>query len=387
MILAHKIQLYPTVEQEQQLRRAAGCSRYAWNWALAEAEKHYKETGKTVNFGKLKKRWNKEKPEWVLESPKDANQQPFADLQKAYRGFFKHTARHPRFKSKHRSKNSFYLSNDKFRVSGLKLRIPRMGWVRLAEELRFPGKVMSATVSRTADRWFISVQVEIDQPASNPGTEIIGIDLGLKTFATLSTGEVIIAPKPLRKELDSLRRRSKQHSRKQKGSNNKRKSAMKLAVLHARVTNVRKDFLHKTTSALVARTKLLVIEDLSIAGMSKLWGRTVSDLGLYEFRRQLEYKCRLNDVALVIVNRWFPSSQLCSCCGNKVKIGLSERWYACSVCGFSADRDHNAALNLHTAGLAGINACGHEGSGYQHKLAVKPSWLKQELNTCSFLST
>ena len=382
MILAHKIQLDPTEKQKNQLRRAAGCARYTWNWALAEAEKCYKDTGKSVNFNELKKRWNKEKPNWVLESPKDANQAQFSSLKQAYGRFFKKISRRPKFKSKHGSKDSFYLSNDKFKLHDKTVRIPHMEEVRLTESLRFGGKLIAAVVSRTADRWFISVQIEVKHVPKH-GDEVIAVDLGLKNFATLSTGEVITAPQPLKCKLDALRRRSRQHSRKQKGSCNRVKSAMKLARLHATISNIRKDFLHKVTSGLVARTKLLVIEDLSIAGMAKLWGRCVNDLGLYEFRRQLTYKCKLNDVALVVADRWFPSTQLCSCCGERQIIGLGERQYACPTCGFCADRDLNAALNLHTAGFAVINACGHEGSDWKHTLAVKPSWLKQELSSCS----
>lgn len=379
MILTHKIQLDPTHAQEVAFRRAAGCARFTWNWALTESEKHYKETGKAVNFNELKKRWNQEKPAWILESPKDANQQVFSQLKTAYTRFFKRIARKPKFKSKRTAKDSFYLSNDKFVVDGAKVRLPKIGWVRLTEELRFDGKIMSATVSRTADRWFISLMVET-QPALSEGSEVIGIDLGFKTFATLSSGEVIDSPLPFYANLDRLRRLSRQHSRKVKGSKNRTKTRVKIARLHARITNIRKDFLHKTTSGLVARTKLLVIEDLSLKGMFKLWGRKASDLGLYEFRRQLSYKCAMRDVGLLVVSRWFPSTKTCSSCGHQQSMSLSDRLFDCGSCGVSLDRDYNAALNLHTAGLVGINACGHDGSGFPHKWEVKPSWLKQELN-------
>lgn len=386
MILAHKIQLYPTCKQASQLQRAAGCARYTWNWALAEADKHYKATGKTVNFNELKKRWNKEKPVWIKESPKDANQQAFTNLKQAFQRFFKRTSRRPVFKSRHKHKNSFYISNDKFHIADGRVHIPKVGWVKLTEKLRFEGKITSATVSKTADRWFISVSVRV-KTEPNPGGEIIGIDLGLKHFATLSNGEVLEAPKPLKKNLKTLARRNRQHSRKQKKSKNKEKSRMRLARLHAKISNIRKDFLHKTTSSLVARTKLLIIEDLSVAGMSKLWGRAVNDLGLYEFRRQLTYKCEKAGVGLLLVDRWFPSSQLCSCCGGRQKLGLNERVYACPVCGLTLDRDSNAANNLYTVGLAEINAWGHEGSGNRHVLVVKPEWMNQELNPCSLEST
>ena len=386
MILAHKIQLNPTPGQEIALRKAAGCARYTWNWALAEAEKHYTETGKIVDFGGLKKRWNREKPAWVLESPKDANQQVFTNLRTAYARFFKKLARKPKFKSKHRSRDSFYVSNDKFKVVGRSVHLPKIGHVRLTEELRFAGKVMAGTVSRTADRWFLSVTVETT-PELSIGTEVIGVDLGFKTFATYSTGELIESPAPLYANLERLRRRSRQHSRKQRGSNNRAKARMKVARLHARIANMRKDFLHKTTSELVARAKLLVIEDLALKGMFGRWGRKASDLGLYEFRRQLAYKCAMRDVGLVVASRWFPSTKTCSSCGGVQPMALSDRVFDCASCGIQIDRDLNAALNLHTVGLAGINACGHEGSGFKHSFEVKPSWLKQELNLCSLVGT
>lgn len=387
MILAHKIQLDPTARQVRAFARACGTARYTWNWALDAWETHYQQTGKSPKINELKKRWNREKPDWVYLSPKDANQQPFSDLQRAYTNFFQKRASHPAFKSKHKNRDSFYLSNDKFRVDGQRVRLPKIGWVRMTEPLRFGGRAMSATVSRTADRWYISIQVDIPKPKPKHGEEVLGIDLGLKNFATLSTGEVISAPKPLKRRLKKLRRLSRQHSRKQKGSRNRAKSAMKLARQHAKIANIRKDFLHKTTSELAARAKLLVIEDLSVVGMRKLWGRAISDVALHEFRRQLTYKCELVGCGLLEADRWYPSTQLCSCCGGRRKLELGERVYRCPDCDYIADRDLNAATNLHSVGLTLINACGHEGSGYQHTLVVKPSWMMQELNPCALSHT
>lgn len=386
MILSHKIQLDPTVAQIQAFEQACGCARYTWNWAVAEWEKCYKETGKSPNVNELKKRWNREKPEWVYESPKDVNQSVFGNLQKAYTAFFRRTARKPKFKSKHKSKKSFAISNDKFYVDGEIVRLPVIGRVRMTEALRFTGRIIRATVSERAGRWYVSISVDVEtEPAY--GDEIIGIDLGLKTFATLSTGEQIVAPQPLKKNLEKLQRLSRQHSRKKKGSKNREKSARKLARQYAEVTDKRQDWLHKTTTELTARAKLIVLEDLSLKGMQKLWGRKMADLSLYEFRRQLTYKCEKMGVGLVIVDRFYPSTQLCSCCGGRQKLKLDERTYACPDCGFTADRDHNAAMNLVTAGLAGINACGHGCSGYQHTLVVKQPWMKQELNPCTHVHT
>jgi putative transposase len=381
MILAHKICLDPTVKQEIALAKAAGTARYTWNWALAECERQYRATGKTANLSELKVFWNKSKPTWTKESPKDANQQPFADLQKAYGRFFKNLAGKPKFKCKGRSKDSFYVSNDKLKLEGKLIRLPKIGRVRMRETLRFVGKVMSARVSRTAGKWYVSVAVEV--PAeSKPGTEVLGIDLGLKTFAILSTGELFEAPKPLKKTLDKLRRLSRRHSSKQKGSENRKKAAAKLAKHHAKVTNIRKDFLHKLSTLIVSRAKIVSVEDLSVRGMQKMYGRAAADIGMYEFRRQITYKCKKSDVGCAVVNRWYPSSQLCSRCGQRQKLTLADREYKCRHCGLDIDRDHNAAINISTAGYAGINACGHEGSDDKTEVVVKPSWSKQELNRC-----
>jgi putative transposase len=383
MILAHKICLDPTCKQRNQLAKAAGCARYAWNWALERCEKHYAETGKLADLNALKVEWNRCKPVWTYESPKDANQQVFANLKKAYTRFFKRVSARPRFKTKHSSKDSFYVSNDQFRLDGLRVRLPKIGRVKLREELRFKGKIMSATVSRTADRWFLSVAVDTFTEEKH-GEEVIGVDVGLKHFATLSTGEVIEAPLPLKGRLKVLRRLSRRHSRKAKGGQNRKKSAQRLAKLHYRVSTIRQDFLHKVTTMLVSRAKTIVIEDLTLAGMRKLWGRKISDLGLYEFRRQLEYKCLMRGVDLVIADRFYPSTQLCSNCGSRKKMTLETRVYSCPVCDSTIDRDLNASINLRTLGLRGNHACGHQSSD---GIAVKPRWSKQELTPCSLVNT
>ena len=386
MILAHKIQLDPTCKQAEAFRKACGVARYTWNWALDQWNTTYMETGKSINLRVLKKQWNKDKPGWTRDSPKDANQQPFTNLNKAWGNFFAKRSRKPNFKSKHRGKPSFYVSNDQFAVEGNHVRLPKIGWVRMTEELRFSGKVMSGTVSERAGRWYLSITTETAVTPEH-GDEVIGIDFGLKTFMTLSTGEKIDAPEPLKKGLVLLQRRSRQHSRKIKGSVNRRKSGSRLARTHKRISDRRQDFIHKETSKLIARTKLLVIEDLSLVGMKKRWGRKVSDLGIAETIRQLKYKCEMNDCGLLQVDRWFPSSQLCSCCGSRQKLTLGQRVYDCQNCDNVIDRDVNAANNLYTAGLAGINAWGHEGSDYKHLFVVKPSWMNQELNPYSPVST
>lgn len=361
MILAHRVQLQPRNRHITAFNKACGVARYTWNWALDRWQKEY-EAGNKPKANDLKKQWNAEKPEWVYESPKGANQQPFTNLNKAFQRFFKKLGKYPRFKRKGEH-DSFYIENDKLSIDGRYVRLPKIGRVKMAEELRFAGKVMSATVSREADRWFISFSVDTTIQPSH-GDEIIGIDLGVKDTVVLSDGARFSGPKPLKRKLRALKKRQRKHSRKQKGSNNRRKSAIRLARFHRKVKNQRKDFLHKVSSHIVSRAKTVVIEDLNVRGMLKNHGlaRAISDIGFYEFRRQLEYKCQMNGVELIVADRWFPSTKLCRVCGTIKEMSLADRTYKCD-CGHIEDRDVNAAQNLCTLGLRGIDACGQEGAG------------------------
>lgn len=360
MILAHRIQLQPRNRHITAFNKACGVARYTWNWALDQWQKQY-ESGNKPKANDLKKQWNAEKPEWVYESPKDANQQPFANLSKAFQRFFKNQTRYPKFK-KRGQHDSFYVSNDKLAVDGRYVRLSKIGRVKMAEELRFAGRVMSATVSREADRWFISFSVDTEVQSVH-GAEVIGVDLGVKDAVVLSEGTKFTGPKPLRRKLKLLKKRQRKHSRKAKGSNNRKKSAIRLARLHRKIKNQRKDFLHKVSSHIVSRAKTVVIEDLNVRGMLKnhCLARAISDIGFYEFRRQLEYKCQMNGVELIIADRWFPSTKLCRFCGAISEMSLSDRTFKCD-CGHTEDRDVNAAQNLRTLGLRGI-ACGQEGAG------------------------
>jgi putative transposase len=367
--LAHKIRLTPTLEQRQALAKAAGCSRFAWNWALAQYTELKSQGVAKVSMNDLKKQFNALKGEsfpWIYESPKDANQQPFANLKKALKRCYeskgaKRRVGFPKFKKKGEH-DSFYLSNDKFDLDGLVACLPVIGKIKMTEELRFTGKIMSGTVSRTANDWFISVQVRLPDDyrrEAAPSTTIIGVDLGLKTFAVTSDGLALSAPKPLKAKLKRLRRLSKQHSRKVKGSNNRKKSAGRLARLHQHITNIRKDFIHKFTSTILRENQTVVIEDLSVSGMLALWGRAVSDVGFAETRRQLEYKAPLYRRNLIIADRFFPSTKRCNACGSvKAQMGLDEREYICESCGVVEDRDFNASLNLRDYGLFVTNKLG-----------------------------
>jgi putative transposase len=365
--LAHKIRLDPTAKQEGAFVRACGVARFSFNWALARWNDLY-QAGEKPCGAMLKREWNDLKREqfpWVYESPKNANDQPFADLDTAFRRFFKGLAKRPRFKKKG-VHDAFYVANDKLRLDGKRVRLPVIGWVRMRETLRFEGRVLSARVNREADQWHLSVQVELaeDLPPSQ-GTGAVGVDVGLTHFATLSTGEKIDHPKALASNLKRLQRLSRQVSRKQRGSKNREKAKMKVARLHLRIGNIRRDFLHKLTTRLVRENQVIVAEKLHVRGMvrNRHLSRAISDSGWSEFRRQLVYKGELYGVEVILADRFYPSSKTCSGCGSvKDKLSLGERTYVCADCGLMMDRDENAARNLLALGLR-VTACGGSGAG------------------------
>jgi len=354
MILGHRIQLEPTAAQRAFFARCCGTHRFTWNWALAEAKKHYAETKTSIKLTDLKKQWNTEKPEWVYAVPKDCNQQAFADLQKAYSNFFKglkagRKVGHPKFK-KRGEHDGFYLSNDKGRIEGQKLYVPLLGWVRSTEVLRWQGKIMSYRVTRQADRWFVSVAVEVgDHKRARAADGIVGVDLGLKSLAVTSDGEVFEAPKPLKKALRRLAHLQRIMARRVKGSVRRHRARMAIAKLHMRIGNTRKDALHKITTKLCRENQAVVVEDLAVGSMVKnrKLARAISDVGWGKFRRQLEYKAPLYGTALIVADRWYPSSKTCSACGYKLDVlPLSSREWICPGCWADHDRDLNAALNL-----------------------------------------
>jgi putative transposase len=350
MIFAHQIALDLTQAQEAYCRRAAGTSRFVYNWGLSEWQRQYQAGEKPTAQG-LKKQWNTLKHErypWVAEVHKDANQQPFTHLARAFQKFLRHEAGYPAFKKKGHH-DSFYISNDKCEIAGTRLRMPVLGWVRMREALRFTGKVMSVTISRIAQRWYASISVQIETaPAVCENQAIVGVDLGVLRLATLSTGEQVEGPKPLRRLLTKLQRCSRQLSRKVKGSRNRAKARDRLARLHAQIACQRKDALHKLSTNLVRRFGVIVLEDLHIKGMiqNHRLARAISDMGFGLFRQMVTYKAAVAGVQVVFANRWFPSSKLCSQCGSVADdLTLSQRTYGCS-CGLKIDRDLNAALNL-----------------------------------------
>ena len=366
MIKAHKIRLNPTTEQANYFARAAGTSRFAWNWALAEWTRQ-DEAGEKPTALKLKKQFNairrKQFP-WTWEVTKNASDQPFLDLSKAFTAFFEGKARRPRFKSKKRSKLSFYLANDQFELGDHRLWVPKLGWVNMSENLRFKGKVIGARVTKTAEWWSISITVDMPDEIADPRTPAVGIDVGLNRLATLSTGEGYENQAFLKTMLKKLRQANKRLHRRKLGSANREKARRQVARLHYRITCMRDDVLHKLTTRLADCYGSIGIEDLNLKGLLKNrhLSRSFSDAALGRLVHLLTSKVEQRGGQVQKVGRFFPSSKTCHSCGWKwEEMQLSDRMFLCQnpTCAyhqFEQDRDYNASLNilreaLHLIGL------------------------------------
>lgn len=356
MIKAHKIRLHPTAEQAVYLAKAAGTSRFVWNWALAEWNRQY-EAGEKPTALKLKKQWNEIRREqfpWTWEVTKNASDQPFLDLGKAFTAFFEGRARRPRFKSKKRSKPSFYLANDQLELGDHRIWVPKLGWVNMAEDVRFQGKVTGARITKTADWWFVSIQVEMPDtiPVKKPAA--CGMDVGLNRLATLSTGEGVENQAFLKTALKKLRQANKRLHRRKLGSKNREKARRQVARLHYRITSLRDDVLHKLTTRLANGYGMIGIEDLNLKGLLKnrKLARSFSDAALGKLLNLLTSKVEQRGGQVIQVGRFFPSSKTCHSCGWKWEdMQLSDRVFLCQnpKCAyhqFPQDRDHNASHNL-----------------------------------------
>jgi putative transposase len=391
MLLAHRIRLDPNNVQATYLARAAGTARFAYNWALAEWQRQYQACRADPSLPKpneaaLRRQLNAIKRgqyPWMLEVTKDAPQIAIMQLGRAFVNFFAKRANYPVFRKKGRN-DRFALSNGQFRVEDRRIRIPKLGWVRMREALRFPGRIISASISRVAGHWYASITVDTPDlhlpPAENHGA--VGVDLGITALATLSTGERFPGPKALRTLLERLRCLSRALSRKVKGSRNRVKARLKLAKLHARIANIRRDSLHQLSTSITRRFHTIGIEDLNVKGMlaNGRLARAIVDMGWSELRRQLGYKSVWRGSQVVVADRWYPSSKTCSGCGYRLKaLDLGTRQWTCPGCGIRHDRDVNAAINLKNMAVSStVSACGGEGAGLAYKREAKPSPMKQE---------
>ncbi len=356
MIKAHKIRLHPTAEQQVYFAKAAGTARFVWNWALAEWNRQC-EAGEHPTALSLKKQFNairREQFPWTWEVTKNASDQPFLDLGKAFTSFFEGKARRPRFKSKKRSKASFYLANDQFELGDHRVWIPKLGWVNMAENLRFTGKITGARVTRTADWWFLSITVEVPAARSEKRTAAVGIDVGLNRLATLSTGEEYENQAFLKTALGKLRQANKRLHRRKRGSKNREKARRQVARLHYRISCLRDDVLHKLTTRIASCYGMVGIEDLNLKGLLKNrhLSRSFSDAALGKLLNLLTSKVEQCGGRVIKVGRFFPSSKTCHSCGWKWEdMQLSDRVFICQNphCAYhqcEQDRDDNASLNI-----------------------------------------
>jgi putative transposase len=373
---AFKYELDPNNQQKTSLFQHAGCARFAYNWGLQQRIALYRQNQDKKRFTSAiaqhreLNRLKRTAYPWMYETSKCAPQEALRNLERAFKNFYRglksgKRVGFPRFK-KRGVHDSFRLTGT-IRFIGRLIQLPRLGRIRLKEkrEKYFEGRVLSATVIRRADRWYVSLTVEMEIIIPEPpGGGPVGVDLGVKTLATLSNGTVYSNPRVLENRLRKLRRLSKSLSRKKRGSKNRERARLGLARLHLRVFNIRQDTLHKITTYLAKNHSQVVIEDLCVAGLLKnrRLSRVIADVGFYEFRRQLEYKCEWYGSELVVAPRFYPSSKRCSGCGNiKSDLTLSDRVYVCNECGLEMDRDLNAACNLVAASWTETeNACGED---------------------------
>jgi putative transposase len=356
------------------LAKHIGAARFAYNWGLArlkEALEQGRFPPSAIQLHKEWNRWKRKNAPWWVEVSKCAPQEAFRDLEKAFHNWQEGRANFPRFKRKKSLDDNKARLTGSIRVTPRHVKLPHIGKVRTKErtdkllELIQAGKarILSATISREADRWFVSLTCVVERPDPEPrevrGPEdIVGVDLGLESFITLSDGTKVEAPKPLRKAVRLLERRSRQLSRKQKFSKNFKKASLRLARLHRRVRNIRRDFLHKVTTWLAKTKPVIVVEDLNVRGMSQNGhlSQAIYDVSWGMFRRMLEYKCQWYGAKLIVVPQDFPSTKTCSHCGEiGPPLPLSQRVFRCEACGLEIDRDWNAALNLWQYGLAALN--------------------------------
>lgn len=342
------------------MSKHAGIARFTYNWGLATWQNLYND-GLKPNKYLLKKFFNNHvKPEldWIKEKGicQKITQYAFDQLGNAFDRFFKGLGAYPNFKKKFQH-DSFTIDagGKPIPVGGVRIKLPTIGWMRTFEGL--PNVTTSKlTFSRIADDWYLSFayeqpeQVSIKQRVAGdpPRHEVVGVDLGIKTLATLSTGVVFKNPKYYYQEAAKLKRLQKQLSRKKKGSNRRLKARMKVDRQHNRIANLRNNTVHHVTTYLSKNHAKVVIEDLNVAGMmaNHKLAKAIADCGFHEFRRQLEYKCKKFGSELRIVSRWYPSSKTCSSCGNIQDMPLKDRMYDCNSCGISIDRDLNASVNL-----------------------------------------
>ncbi len=363
MLKAYRYRLYPNNEQKEYFDKTFGSVRLIYNLMLADRIKSYEEN-KDLDIKKIKYPTPAQyKKEYLFLKEVDslalANAQ--MNLDKAYKNFFRDkSVGFPKFKSKKTNHFSYTTNNQKGTVyieNGY-IKLPKLkSMVRIKQHRQIPkdGKIKSATISKNpSGKYYISILVEQEMQELPKNEFAIGIDLGLTNFAITSDGVKYANPRYLKKSLNKLAKEQRKLSRKKKGSKNRNKQRIKVAKIHEKISNQRKDFLHKLSSELINENQVICLEDLQVKEIQQNKGlsQCVSDVGWYEFRRQLEYKAKWYGRKLVIIDKWYPSSQICSNCGNNTgKKDLSIREFTCPFCGKHHDRDINASINILNEGL------------------------------------
>jgi len=370
MILAKKVRIIPSTEQIQKLWKSAGTARFIYNWTLARQEDNYAlkgiNGGKFISDNELRKEITHlkktEEFKWLNDVSNNVAKQAVKDACDAYIRFFKGLADKPKFKSRKKSKPSFYNDNVKLKVKTHEVLIEKVGWVKTAEQIQMDIKYTNPRVSFDGKYWYISVGIDKKQPVVELTDESIGIDVGIKNLATCSnsmTFKNINKTKKVKNLKKSLKRKQRQCSKKyeknKKGkeyvkTENIKKLEKQIKLLHRKLANIRSNYNHQATNEIVkTKPSRVVMETLNIKGMmkNKHLANSIQEQCLYEFKRQLKYKCEFYGISFIEADKWYPSSKTCSECGHiKPRLSLSERTYICEECGCIIDRDYNASINL-----------------------------------------
>lgn len=383
-----RVMLIPNNKQKTKLFQYANTSKFAYNWALGREKENYENGGKFISDGELRKEFTKlkktDKYSWLNDISNNVTKQAIKDACNAYLRFFKGYSRFPKFKSRKHSTPSFYQDNVKIQFTNTHVKVEgfalsrkknkqKLNWIRLAEYNRIPTncKYLNPRIKYDGINWWITVGIEYGKSTTLPSNEGLGIDLGIKDLAICSDGNKYqnINKTQKVKKLEKRKRRlqrsiSRRYEKNKKGehyckTSNIIKSEKELLKLNHRLTNIRQNYLHQITSEIVKRKpSFIVLEDLNVKGMMKNrhLSKVVQQQKFYEFRRQITYKSAWNNISVIIADRFFPSSKLCSCCGNvKKDLKLSDRIYRCE-CGNVIDRDYQAALNLKKYGETALKA-------------------------------